>query len=306
MRTWSTARSAAVGGRPTKALPSRDWSASMAIELSAANAVIHHATTRDAHRRIEVLAPVTIDPPFLQQLSSGWPECTVRTVSPIARAPMAQDPLRIPVTNVIPAGPFSAWFQRARASLASDVGADVPCGDCTACCTASMYVHVRPDETGPRAAIPPHLLTTVPRLPEGHRVMGWDAHGHCPMLKSNSCSIYADRPQTCRDFDCRVFAATGVEPLDKPLIAARARRWRFEHPTARDRTEHAAVRAAAECLREHAAAFTTWKIPTNPIQFAVLALKASGAFLDDPTRAERDPPGAIVRDVMTEVRRYDG
>src|SRR5262249_61313433 len=98
---------------------------------------------------------------------------------------------------------------------------------------------VRPDETRTLARIPKALLVPAPGLPKGHRVMGYDANGHCPMLVDNACSIYADRPQTCRTYDCRVFAATGIDPGDKPLIRERADAWRFDYPTERDEAEQA-------------------------------------------------------------------
>ena len=65
------------------------------------------------------------------------------------------------------------------------------------------------------------------------------------------CSIYEHRPRTCRTYDCRVFPAAGIDADDdKPAIATRARRWRFEHPDEVDRVEHEAVQAAAAYVAE--------------------------------------------------------
>jgi Fe-S-cluster containining protein len=211
----------------------------------------------------------------------------------------------IRLEDVTPAGSFSAWLRRARRTLASDSGADVACGECTACCTASYYVYVRADETRALARIPPALFEALPGLPDGVRAIGFDARGHCPLLGESGCTIYEDRPQTCRDFDCRVFPATGIDPLEKPLIAARARRWRFDHPTERDREDHDAVRAAATFLASHAEAFADWRIPTRPNALAVLAIKASGAFAGAPDRAEREPPAVVARAVMAAVRGFE-
>jgi Fe-S-cluster containining protein len=212
---------------------------------------------------------------------------------------------RIDVEDVTPAGGFSAWLERTRHALASDDGADVPCGDCTACCTASYYVYVRPDETRTLARIPRDRLVSLPGLPAGYLAMDWDARGHCPMLVEGRCSIYEDRPQTCRDFDCRIFPASGIDPAEKPLIAERARHWRFDHPTPRDRREHAAVRAAAAFLRDHADAFETWAIPRNPNLLAVLAIKASPAFEDEPERARHEAAADVARAVVAAVRRFE-
>jgi len=230
---------------------------------------------------------------------------------------MTRQPEPIDVLDVTPAGDFSSWLRHTRRALVSDAGADVPCGDCTACCTASYYIYVRPDETralerirdriGDRIGdrIEQDWLVSLPGLPAGYLAMGWDARGHCPMLVDGRCSIYEDRPQTCRDYDCRIFPATGIDPEVKPLIAARAARWRFAHPTERDRAEHAAVRAAADFLRGHADAFTTWAIPSNPNRLAVLALKASGAFEDAPDRAQREPASDVAEAIIAAVRQFD-
>ena len=101
------------------------------------------------------------------------------------------------------------------------------------------------------------------------------------MLTDAGCSIYEHRPRTCRTYDCRVFPATGVEldEADKPLIARRARRWRFEHPTARDHAEHDALRAAARFVAEHARELPDEVRPTTATHLAVAAVEAHGAFL---------------------------
>ena len=110
-----------------------------------------------------------------------------------------------------------------------DAGAenDVPCGVCTACCTSSQFVHIEPDESDTLAHVPVALRFPAPGLPKGHVVLGYDERGHCPMLVDGACSIYEHRPRTCRTYDCRVFAVTGVEP-DQPAIAARVREWQLE------------------------------------------------------------------------------
>ncbi len=144
----------------------------------------------------------------------------------------------------------------------------VPCGDCTACCTASQFVHVGPDEHDALTHIPPALLFPAPGLPRGHVLLGYDERGHCPMLVDGACSIYEHRPRVCRTYDCRVFPATGLVPDDKPLITQRARRWRFSHPSGEDRRRHDAVRAEATLLlRAHPDA--------TPTALAVAAVELS-------------------------------
>jgi Fe-S-cluster containining protein len=105
--------------------------------------------------------------------------------------------------------------------------ADVPCGSCTACCTSSQFIHVEPDERATLARIPAALLFPAPGKPKGHVLLGYDEHGRCPMFVDGGCSIYDHRPRTCRAYDCRVFAATGIVP-DQPAVADRVRTWRFD------------------------------------------------------------------------------
>ncbi len=99
------------------------------------------------------------------------------------------------------------------------------------------------------------------------------------MLRDAACSIYGDRPLTCRSYDCRVYTAAGVD-ADRALITERARRWAFSYPTKADRDQHAAVRAAARFLREHTECFPGGAVPGDLAQVAVLAVKVYEVFLD--------------------------
>lgn len=155
------------------------------------------------------------------------------------------------MTTELPAGRFSVWLGDMQAALRGEGTANVPCDGCTACCQSSQFVHIAPDEQETLARIPPQLLFPAPRLPPGHVVLGYDRHGHCPMLVDGGCSIYEHRPRTCRNYDCRVFAATGLEPDDAHgLIAERVRRWRFEFVSDEDGRLRDAVRAAARYVQE--------------------------------------------------------
>jgi hypothetical protein len=129
-------------------------------------------------------------------------------------------------------------------------------------------------------------------------VLGYDEQGHCPMLTDGRCSIYAYRPRTCRTYDCRVFAAADVYDDGKPLIERRARRWRFNYPSAADRAEHGAVRAAAAFLHRRSARSPEWPVPTDVARLAALAIEVHGLFLDgddgsDPAVVARPDPEAV-------------
>ena len=174
----------------------------------------------------------------------------------------------------LPAGDFAPWAVAMQAAIRDEGGSDVPCGGCTACCRASQFVHVGPDEADARAHIPAELLFPAPGLPDGHSVLGHDERGHCPMLVDDRCSIYEHRPRACRTYDCRIFAAAGVG-LDDGVVAERARRWRFAFPTGEDGRRLAAVRAAADFLD----ALPAGERPRNAIELAVLAVELHDTFL---------------------------
>ena len=109
------------------------------------------------------------------------------------------------------AGNSSEWLRGAEASLRlGKGGADVPCGTCTACCRSSMFIHIGPEETQTIQRIRRALMFPAPGLPKGHVLMGYSDEGHCPMLVDGKCSICEYRPQTCRSYDYRVFAAAGI------------------------------------------------------------------------------------------------
>ena len=165
------------------------------------------------------------------------------------------------------AGDFGEWLEGMRAAIRGERDADVNCDGCAACCTASQFVHIAPDETETLARIPRRLLFPAPLMPEGHVVIPHDGRGHCPLLVGGLCSIYEDRPRTCRTYDCRVFAATGVEP-DDGLIAERVARWRFSYASEADRAQHDEMRTTAVAIRERTDG-------VNATERAVRALEAA-------------------------------
>lgn len=202
-----------------------------------------------------------------------------------------------------PAGDFSAWLRQFRASLTGDGGVDVACGDCVGCCSSSQFIHLMPHDRGALEQVPPQLLFKAPGLPEGHSLMGYEAHGICPMLEGGKCTIYQSRPQTCRNYDCRLFAAAGIVAGgdEKAAINARVKRWRFAYPTPRDREEHRAVTAAARFIREHADSFPGGRVPDNPSQLAIVAVKSYEVFLPADRVAETGRPQRSEAEVAAAV-----
>lgn len=202
-------------------------------------------------------------------------------------------------TPPLPAPRFSAWLADTRRALAEEADADVPCGDCTACCTSSYFIHVRPDDKAALARIPKKLLFAAPGLPKGHKVMGFDQRGHCPMLVDGRCSIYDDRPRTCRTYDCRVFAATGLQAgeADKARINAQAARWRFEEGSDEDTRGLEAARRAAAALSRLGARGE--EVPHPPSQRALLALRLFERVLGCDDEAAED---AAILQALSDLR----
>ena len=171
---------------------------------------------------------------------------------------------------------------------------DVPCGECRGCCTSSLFVHIRPEESRTLAVIPKRLLVRAPGQPRGHKLLGFGEDGSCPMFKDRSCSIYAQRPRTCRDYDCRIFAAAGINAGEgKDVINERVQAWTFTYESENEKRAHAAVRAAAAFIRDERTSFPGGAAPTSPDQIAVLALKVYEVFLE-PRAPTREAAAAIV------------
>jgi uncharacterized protein len=202
----------------------------------------------------------------------------------------------------LPAGNFSEWLRDMRVALSSRGGMDVACGDCRGCCVSSYYVKIRAGETAAMARIGAANLEPGPPGDPDARLMGYQANGHCLMLRDGNCSIYSDRPETCRSYDCRVFTAAGMNAgPDKPVINQRVARWRFDYPADCDRAEHRAVTAAANYLRQHPVRFPGGYVPSRPSEVAVLAVKAYTVFLDPPAS-----DAAISAAIRQAVREFDG
>jgi hypothetical protein len=124
------------------------------------------------------------------------------------------------------------------------------------------------------------------------------------MLREGLCSIYAHRPQTCRTYDCRVYAAAGLDP-GKPAIAARVRRWRFEYADEQARLAHDAVRAAALFLRNDAPSFPRGRAPDRPPDVAIMALKVYEAFIGAPVPDDSAAKRQLAARVIELARAFD-
>ena len=97
------------------------------------------------------------------------------------------------------------------------------------------------------------------------------------MFKDETCSIYHERPQTCRSYDCRIFHAADQYPRDQPEITARAAQECFDYGEQSDRDRSNAVREAAGFINAHQQELFGRSV--NEIQIALTAIKVHEQFL---------------------------
>jgi hypothetical protein len=208
------------------------------------------------------------------------------------------------------AGAFGAWLDAMQAVLRGQQDADVPCDGCVGCCISSYPIPLRPTDRTALARVPDRYL----QLPVGQGAarMGYREDGSCPMLLNSQCTIYADRPQTCRDYDCRIYAATDLLPDgDRPVIQERVREWCFDFPSREEQTSAEALRRAAHFIRSNAGLFPAGMRTHSTTAIAVLAVKVwplftSGVGANDKGDGPEDPsPLEQVRRVLEAARAFD-
>jgi hypothetical protein len=190
-----------------------------------------------------------------------------------------------------------------RAVLRGEQEADVPCDGCVGCCVSAYPIPLRPDDRAALQLIPEEFLQW-PTPGGGLARMRYRADGSCPMLRERQCTIYRDRPRTCRDYDCRLYAAAGLEPDGmRPVIQERVREWQFEFADALERAQADAVRQAAAFIRDHAAAFPAGVRAHSATAAGVLAVKVWQVFVDREVPA--GAPGPVVLEVLEAARQFD-
>ena len=117
-----------------------------------------------------------------------------------------------------------AWLTQFVESLRSGDVVSVPCGECNACCSA--FDAVRTSDGG--------MLLSGP-------------DGSCSELRCGKCSIYSDRPPTCRYYDCRTHLFSGVDPVN-PTISDALKGWRVPTYTPEDAAVVAIIRTIAAVI----------------------------------------------------------
>lgn len=73
---------------------------------------------------------------------------------------------------------------------------DVPCNGCTRCCQGGDALRLLPGDDPAKWRTEPHPVA-------GHLMLAHKANGDCYYLGPAGCTIHDDRPQMCRNMDCR-------------------------------------------------------------------------------------------------------
>lgn len=203
----------------------------------------------------------------------------------------------------LPAGGFSSWLRRLRKALIRETGIRVNCGACRACCASSYFIHIGPEEKQTLARIPKEFLVQAPGLPKGYWLLGHLKNGRCPMWVQARCSIYADRPLACRQYDCRIFTAAGITAggHGQRLINRRVRRWKFSVSTPGDRIRRRAVQAAAGFIQDRMGGAGAG--PGHAIRTAMLAVKVYPIFFK--SRDESGGTAKRARALASAAEKFD-
>ena len=124
------------------------------------------------------------------------------------------------------------------------------------------------------------------------------------MLCAGKCSIYSNRPQTCRDYDCRIYAAADLMPDgDRPVIAGRVRAWTFTLTSAQEQAALTAIRSAAQYIQQHRDLFPSAMRAGSATAAAVLALKVHPVFMA--CMNDTGLPAVTVREVIEAAQAFE-
>ena len=210
--------------------------------------------------------------------------------------------------TTVDAGEFGAWLDRMRRVLRGQAEADVPCGTCVGCCVSRYYIRIRRQDRAAVAGIAASYLLTPAGITPGDALMGWRHDGTCPALVERRCTIYSQRPLTCRDYDCRVFVAAGLEAGndDKQVINERVHAWRFTYATGDARRRHESVLAAARFIKRHGDRFPAGFAPETPTGIAVLAIKVASVFESSEELVTDQQLAAKANAALIAARAFDG
>lgn len=116
----------------------------------------------------------------------------------------------------------------------------VPCGTCDACCRDFDEIFLTDEEKDKYE----HTVN------EGGRAVLARSDDHCFYLGRDGCSTYDDRPDNCRQFDCRALAHCGLFPVDFPRLNAAVQHWEPTFKNEEEKVLGMALRLAARAALE--------------------------------------------------------
>lgn len=204
------------------------------------------------------------------------------------------------MNNKINAGEFSVWLNEFIQTMKGNGNGNVPCGNCVGCCTSFKFIHIRPTDVATIENIPKEIIFKAPGLPKGHYLMGYDEKGHCPMFKEGKCSIYNFRPETCKQYDCRVLTASGILINDESLdITNKVHSWSFEYSSKESKKLSEAVKLAGKFLCEYSAKFPEGFKPLLNSQLSALAVRVHAEFIGHTVESARVNCESIIEKLIT-------
>ena len=191
---------------------------------------------------------------------------------------------------VQPEVPFAAWLSSAVATLEDDEPAEVPCGECNACCRTHHYIHVRPEEKRARARLPASVA--VPGAGTAAGLPGDRAGRRRLLPAADRRPLHGLRGPAARLPHLRLPGVRGDRRRRRTGPTSRRRCGAGGSATRRRTTTsgRAAVLAAASFVREHPESMASDVARLQPIRVATLAVAVHALFLDDAVVGARRRP----------------
>lgn len=201
------------------------------------------------------------------------------------------------------AGEFVTWLDAFTQTMKWIGSGTVPCGECVACCTSSKFIHIRPTDIESLRVIPKEIMFPAPGLPKGHYLLGYNESGYCPMFQEGKCAIYEFRPETCKQYDCRVLAATGVlTSQESPDINKQIRTWEFSYSTITSKEAQKAVIDAMKFITENTMKFPEGYIPKSESQLAAMAIRVHAEFIGYSNESAKENVTELVNTIRSKFK----
>lgn len=144
----------------------------------------------------------------------------------------------------------ATWARKRRqlyevVAAGGNAAANVPCGDCTACCRGDFRIKLTGYES---------VTLDCDRDPETNEAfLRRQPNGDCRYLVDGRCATYRTRPQACRIYDCRGMAICGIGDPARPLVQEAIQRWSMKRftKTRDDLVTMVALRTAVKRWSSH-------------------------------------------------------